>query len=161
MGRSRSDTNFHDEFEKPPSGPSGVHRGNRGVGRAIRPYIITCIIACLLGIAAWFFILGPGTGVFRQTLPSFSQSSSQPSSQSSGQGSSQSSGGASSYGTNTDQSTSAEDSGSSSTASADASSSRAKRDSLTFESAFIYRIRKGGSRGFLFGFRNSNTFYLI
>ena len=44
-----------DEFDNPPSGPSGMHRGNRSLAVRIVPYLVTIVIAVLLGALAWAF----------------------------------------------------------------------------------------------------------
>lgn len=47
-----------DEFDNPPSGPIGMHRGNRSLAVRIVPYLVTIVIAVLLGALAWAFFSG-------------------------------------------------------------------------------------------------------
>lgn len=53
-------TGFNDEFEEPPVGPIGLHRGKRsGWSRAL-PYLITLLVAVCLGLGTWLYISGNG-----------------------------------------------------------------------------------------------------
>ena len=47
-----------DEFDNPPSGPIGMHRGNRSLAVRIVPYLVTIVISVLLGALAWAFFSG-------------------------------------------------------------------------------------------------------
>lgn len=42
-----------DEFDTPAAGPTGVHRGSRSVLSRLIPFIVTLIIAALLGLLVW------------------------------------------------------------------------------------------------------------
>lgn len=47
-----------DEFDNPPSGPIGMHRGNRSLAVRLIPYLVTIVVAVLLGLLAWAFFSG-------------------------------------------------------------------------------------------------------
>lgn len=47
-----------DEFNNPPSGPIGMHRGNRSLAVRLIPYLVTIVVAVLLGLLAWAFFSG-------------------------------------------------------------------------------------------------------
>lgn len=47
-----------DEFDNPPIGPTGMHRGKRSLAVRLVPYIVTIVIALALGIFAWAFFSG-------------------------------------------------------------------------------------------------------
>lgn len=42
-----------DEFDNPPMGPVGVHRGARSVGARVTPYVVVIIVAALAGLLFW------------------------------------------------------------------------------------------------------------
>lgn len=51
--QSTFDTYRRDEFDNPPAGPAGVHRGKRSfLSRAV-PFLVSLLIAALLGFAVW------------------------------------------------------------------------------------------------------------
>lgn len=47
-----------DEFDNPPSGPIGMHRGKRSLAVRVVPYLVTIVVAVLLGALAWAFFSG-------------------------------------------------------------------------------------------------------
>lgn len=51
---------FRDEFENPPAGPIGLHRGKRSAWVRTAPYLITVLIAALLGAGVWLYVSGKG-----------------------------------------------------------------------------------------------------
>lgn len=70
---------FHDEFDNPPEGPVGIHRGKRSVAARFLPYLITIFVAVLVGFIVWAWWGGKaadflhinttGTGDQNITLP--------------------------------------------------------------------------------------------
>lgn len=49
-----SNENFTpDEFDNPPAGPVGVHRGPRSVGARLLPYLVVVLIAAVCGLVVW------------------------------------------------------------------------------------------------------------
>lgn len=55
-----SGSGFRDEFENPPAGPIGLHRGKRSAWVRVAPYLITVLIAALLGFGVWLYVSGKG-----------------------------------------------------------------------------------------------------
>lgn len=47
-----------DEFDNPPMGPVGVHRGARSVGARVTPYVVVIIVAILAGLLFWSMASG-------------------------------------------------------------------------------------------------------
>lgn len=83
-----------DEFDNPPAGPVGVHRGPRSVGARLAPYLVVLAVAAACGLVAWgvtagFFGAGSTSPVASQTTssvtaaPETAASSASPSSSSS------------------------------------------------------------------------------
>ncbi|MBT1178641.1 LytR C-terminal domain-containing protein [Bifidobacterium vespertilionis] len=61
-----------DEFDNPPAGPVGVHRGPRSVGARMAPYLVVLVVAALCGLVVWgvtagFFGMDSTTPVASQT----------------------------------------------------------------------------------------------
>ena len=56
MARNNQDTYAsyqRDEFDNPPQGPVGAHRGKTSLASRIMPYFIVVIVAALVGALAW------------------------------------------------------------------------------------------------------------
>lgn len=51
---------FHDEFDNPPEGPVGIHRGKRSAAARFLPYLITIFVAVLVGFIVWAWWGGKG-----------------------------------------------------------------------------------------------------
>ncbi len=49
---------FHDEFDKPQTGPVGLHRGKRSAAARTMPYIIVLVVAVFCALLAWGFLSG-------------------------------------------------------------------------------------------------------
>lgn len=47
-----------DEFDNPPVGPVGVHRGLKSVGARVTPYLVVFVIAILAGALTWSLVTG-------------------------------------------------------------------------------------------------------
>lgn len=112
-----------DEFDNPPSGPIGMHRGNRSLAVRIVPYLVTIVIAVLLGALAWAFFSGAFNS---RTDASVAQSSSTAAESSSSASATDTASSSSSDASSTDASSAAASSTESSTdatASSDSSSS--------------------------------------
>ena len=60
-----------DEFDNPPAGPVGVHRGPRSLGARLAPYLIVLLVAAVCGLAVWAL-----TGNALRGAPAASQSTS-------------------------------------------------------------------------------------
>lgn len=60
-----------DEFDNPPAGPVGVHRGPRSLGARLAPYLIVLLVAAVCGLAVWAL-----TGNALRGTPAASQSTS-------------------------------------------------------------------------------------
>lgn len=56
--RSKNGTRFVDDFENPPAGPIGLHRGKRSFGARFAPYLIVVIVAALCALLAWGILSG-------------------------------------------------------------------------------------------------------
>lgn len=52
------DTYPSDEFDNPPAGPVGVHRGPRSLAVRVVPYVVVLLVAAVLGLAAWGMFSG-------------------------------------------------------------------------------------------------------
>ena len=52
------DTYPRDEFDDPPQGPLGVHRGKPPVASRVAPYVIVLVAAVLAGLLAWSVFSG-------------------------------------------------------------------------------------------------------
>lgn len=100
-----------DEFDNPPIGPTGMHRGKRSLAVRLVPYIVTIVIALALGIFAWAFF----SGAFNQRATTAADNAASTSAQA------------------TESSASASDTASSDASSADASSTDAASASSSAE----------------------------
>lgn len=47
-----------DEFDNPPAGPIGVHRGKRSLASRLAPFIVVLVFAVVAGYAAWLAFTG-------------------------------------------------------------------------------------------------------
>ncbi len=47
-----------DDFDNPPEGPVGVHRGNRAWYAVLFPYVVVLVVAVVLGLLAWAVMSG-------------------------------------------------------------------------------------------------------
>ena len=47
-----------DQFDDPPQGPVGVHRGKPSVASRLTPYLIVLVVAALAGLLAWSMLSG-------------------------------------------------------------------------------------------------------
>lgn len=111
-----------DEFDNPPSGPIGMHRGNRSLAVRIVPYLVTIVIAVLLGALAWAFFSGAFNS---RTDVSMAQSSSTAAESSSSASATDTASSSSSDASSTDAS-------STDASSADASSTESSTDATAF-----------------------------
>lgn len=50
---SKGDSGFNDEFETPPAGPVGAHRGMKSKWSRFLPYFIALCVALAFGCGAW------------------------------------------------------------------------------------------------------------
>ncbi|MBR6440001.1 MAG: LytR C-terminal domain-containing protein [Aeriscardovia sp.] len=50
---SKGDSGFCDEFETPPTGPVGAHRGPKSRWRRFLPYFVALCVALAFGLGAW------------------------------------------------------------------------------------------------------------
>ncbi len=57
---SGSNLVFHDEFDNPPEGPVGIHRGRRSVAARFLPYLITIVVAIIVALIVWAWWGGKG-----------------------------------------------------------------------------------------------------
>lgn len=111
-----------DEFDNPPAGPVGVHRGPRSLAVRVVPYIVVLVVAVLLGFAAWLMFSGSLNDIrFPWTASQSSQTSSASASTSD----------SSSSATASDSSSASDSTSSSAAASSDASSSSASSSPST------------------------------
>ncbi|RSX54687.1 LytR C-terminal domain-containing protein [Bifidobacterium samirii] len=62
-----------DEFDEPPVGPVGVHRGSRSVASRVLPYVVVLVVAALVGALAW----GVSTGELGKMIESWRPTQSQ------------------------------------------------------------------------------------
>lgn len=72
-----------DEFDNPPKGPAGVHRGRRSVVARYAPFVIVVVVAALCGFMAWGLLSGEFSKVHWPWSPASSQTSSKTSSKTS------------------------------------------------------------------------------
>lgn len=47
-----------DQFDNPPAGPVGVHRGPKSAGARMLPYLIVLLVAAACGLAVWMLTSG-------------------------------------------------------------------------------------------------------
>ena len=47
-----------DEFDNPPQGPVGVHRGKPSLASRLAPYLIVLVVAALAGLLVWSLLSG-------------------------------------------------------------------------------------------------------
>lgn len=47
-----------DEFDNPPAGPIGVHRGKRSLASRLAPFIVVIVFAVIAGYGAWLVFTG-------------------------------------------------------------------------------------------------------
>ena len=64
-----------DEFDNPPKGPAGVHRGRRSVVARYAPFVIVVVVAALCGFMAWGLLSGEFNKVHWPWSPASSQTS--------------------------------------------------------------------------------------
>lgn len=64
-----------DEFDNPPKGPAGVHRGRRSAAARYAPFVIVVVVAALCGFLAWGVLSGEFSKVQWPWSPSTSQTS--------------------------------------------------------------------------------------
>lgn len=64
-----------DEFDNPPKGPAGVHRGRRSAVARYAPFVIVVVVAALCGFLAWGVLSGEFSKVQWPWSPSTSQTS--------------------------------------------------------------------------------------
>ena len=65
-----------DEFDNPPKGPAGVHRGRRSAAARYTPFVVVVVVAALCGFLAWGVLSGEFNKVHWPWLPASSQTSS-------------------------------------------------------------------------------------
>lgn len=62
MASNRNENGYQpytpDEFDDPPEGPVGVHRGPRPIAVRMVPFIVVIVLAVLCGIGAWTVLSG-------------------------------------------------------------------------------------------------------
>lgn len=64
-----------DEFDNPPKGPAGVHRGRRSAAARYTPFIVVVVVAALCGFLAWGVLSGEFNKVHWPWSPASSQTS--------------------------------------------------------------------------------------
>lgn len=64
-----------DEFDNPPKGPAGVHRGRRSAVARYAPFVIVVVVAALCGFLAWGVLSGEFSKVQWPWSPATSQTS--------------------------------------------------------------------------------------
>lgn len=69
-----------DEFDNPPKGPAGVHRGRRPAAARYTPFVVVVVVAALCGFLAWGVLSGEFNKVHWPWSPASSQTSSKTSS---------------------------------------------------------------------------------
>ena len=47
-----------DQFDNPPAGPVGVHRGPKSAGSRMLPYLVVLLVAAACGLAVWMLTSG-------------------------------------------------------------------------------------------------------
>jgi cytoskeletal protein RodZ len=62
-----------DEFDNPPTGPIGLHRGQRSWISRLLPYLVTLLVAVLLAAGTWLWMSGKGRELFSGLTSSTSQ----------------------------------------------------------------------------------------
>lgn len=65
-----------DEFDNPPKGPAGVHRGRRSAAARYTPFVVVVVVAVLCGFLAWGVLSGEFNKVHWPWSPASSQTSS-------------------------------------------------------------------------------------
>ena len=65
-----------DEFDNPPKGPAGVHRGRRSAAARYTPFVVVVVVAALCGFLAWGVLSGEFNKVHWPGSPASSQPSS-------------------------------------------------------------------------------------
>lgn len=65
-----------DEFDNPPKGPAGVHRGRRSAAARYTPFVVVVVVAALCGFLAWGMLSGEFNKVHWSWSPASSQTSS-------------------------------------------------------------------------------------
>lgn len=65
-----------DEFDNPPKGPAGVHRGRRSAAARYTPFVVVVVVAALCGFLAWGVLSGEFNKVHWPWSPATSQTSS-------------------------------------------------------------------------------------
>lgn len=65
-----------DEFDNPPKGPAGVHRGRRSAAARYTPFVVVVVVAALCGFLAWGVLSGEFNKVYWPWSPASSQTSS-------------------------------------------------------------------------------------
>lgn len=142
-----------DDFDNPPAGPVGVHRGSRSLAIRLIPYVAVLVVAALMGLLAWGLFSG---SINNLKLPWSSADSSQSSSaaasstasSSSAESSSSSAGSSSSASDDASSSASSEPSDSES-ASASASASESSSAAQSVNKATSIRVINGtGTSGY-------------
>lgn len=62
-----------DEFDNPPKGPAGVHRGRRSAAARYTPFVVVVVVAALCGFLAWGVLSGEFNKVHWPWSPASSQ----------------------------------------------------------------------------------------
>lgn len=65
-----------DEFDNPPKGPAGVHRGRRSAAARYTPFVVVVVVAALCGFLVWGVLSGEFNKVHWPWSPASSQTSS-------------------------------------------------------------------------------------
>ena len=65
-----------DEFDNPPKGPAGGHRGRRSAAARYTPFVVVVVVAALCGFLAWGVLSGEFNKVHWPWSPASSQTSS-------------------------------------------------------------------------------------
>ena len=65
-----------DEFDNPPKGPAGVHRGRRSAAARYTPFVVVVVVAASCGFLAWGMLSGEFNKVHWPWSPASSQTSS-------------------------------------------------------------------------------------
>lgn len=74
--RSGAKSAFDDDFENPPAGPIGLHRGKPSGWAVTRPYVLTLVIAVLLGLCTYAWVSGKFSFLSRPQVTTSSSASS-------------------------------------------------------------------------------------
>ena len=64
-----------DEFDNPPKGPAGEHRGRRSAAARYTPFVVVVVVAALCGFLAWGMLSGEFNKVHWPWSPASSQTS--------------------------------------------------------------------------------------